>query len=99
VRFREYGQTWVPAWLFFPWSSPLKDSELHLSVVPDRRGPISSSSCGAPEKNRLKKSSRPAVPAVELEAKLMELIRERPSCARVRSFSIVYVETLGSEPN
>jgi hypothetical protein len=50
-------------------------------------------------KNRLKKSSRPAVPAAELEAKLMELIRERPACARVMSFSIVYVETLGSEPN
>src|SRR5437867_1503770 len=48
-------------------------------------------------KKRVKKPIRPALPAAELEAKLMNVLREHPSCASVRGMSIIYVE--GTEPN
>jgi hypothetical protein len=50
-------------------------------------------------KRRVKKPIRPALPAAELEAKLMNFLREHPSCASVSGISIVYIETQGAEPN
>jgi hypothetical protein len=50
-------------------------------------------------KRPVKRAARPALPAAELEAKIMSVLRGRPACSRVRGTSIFYVETGGSEPN
>jgi hypothetical protein len=53
----------------------------------------------ASRKKRAEKSRRLAVPAAELEAKLMDLLRQDSDCAKLRGLSIVYVGSLGNEPN
>jgi hypothetical protein len=50
-------------------------------------------------KRPVKRAARPALPAAELEAKIMSVLRGRPACSGVRGTSIFYVETGGSEPN
>jgi hypothetical protein len=50
-------------------------------------------------RRRKKKFTRPALPAGELEAKILELIRQNGARRKITGVEFVYVGSLGSEPN
>ena len=52
-----------------------------------------------PRRRRTKQPPRPALPPSELESKIMTMLRGDNACAKLKGFNLVYVGSIGQEPN
>jgi hypothetical protein len=52
-----------------------------------------------PGRRRKNNSPRIALPAVELQSKMMRQLRSLKSCVKLKGVRFVYVGSLGQEPN
>src|SRR5262249_39979863 len=52
-----------------------------------------------PRRRRTKQPRRPALPASELESKIMGMLRSDNACAKLRGVDFVYVGSIGREAN
>ena len=52
-----------------------------------------------PRRRRIKQPPRVALPASELESKIMKMLRGDHACAKLKGVDLVYVGSSGGEPN
>ena len=52
-----------------------------------------------PRRRRTKQPPRVALPASELESKIMAMLRGDSACAKLKGVDLVYVGSIGQEPN
>ena len=50
-------------------------------------------------RRRRTKITRTALPASDLESKIMSMLRELKSCAKLKGVAFVFVGSVGQEPN